>query len=69
MSNQPDRPTASWLIEAAIRSLRRQGVTTSADLARALNDQGVTTPEGEQWHSVLVQQLLAMGTRERRRPL
>ena len=33
------------------------------------NDQGVTTPEGEQWHSVLVQQLLAMGTRERRRPL
>ena len=54
MSNQPDRPTASWLIEAAIRSLRRQGVVTSADIARALNDQGVTTPEGEQWHAVLV---------------
>jgi hypothetical protein len=68
MSNQPYRPTALLLIEAAIRSLRRQGVTTSADLARALNDQGVTTPKGERWHAMLVQRLLAMGTTERRLP-
>ena len=43
MNEEADRPTGLLLIEAAIRSLRRQGVTTAADLARALNDQGITT--------------------------
>jgi hypothetical protein len=43
MNDEPDRPTGLLLIEAAIRSLRRQGVTTAAGLARALNDQGITT--------------------------
>ena len=68
MNYEPDRTAGLLLIEAAIRSLRRQGVTTAADLARALNDQGVTTPKGERWHAMLVQRLLAMGTTERRLP-
>jgi len=65
MNEEPDRPTGLLPIEAAIRSLRRQGVTTAADLARALNDQGITTQNGERWHAMLVQRLLAMGTTKR----
>ena len=33
-------PAASVLIEAAVHALRQQGITTAADIARALNDQG-----------------------------
>lgn len=68
MNDEPERPIALLLIEDAIRSLRRQGVTTAADLARALNDQGVITPKGERWHAMLVQRLLAMGTAQRTLP-
>ena len=42
---EPDKPV--WLmrdkaIMATIQQLRRQGITTVADIARALNDQGIT---------------------------
>ena len=68
MNDEPDRPSGLLLIEAAIRSLRRQGVTTAAGLARALNDQGIATQNGERWHAMPVQRLLAMGTTKRRLP-
>jgi len=43
----PGGPAAFLLIGASIHALRQQGITTAADIARALNDQGVTTPKGE----------------------
>jgi hypothetical protein len=58
----PVRPAASVLIEAAIHALRQQGITTAADIARALNEQGVTTPKGERWHARQVQRFLFTGT-------
>ena len=44
--DNPRGPAAFALIEA-IHALHQQGITTAADIARALNDQGVTTPKGE----------------------
>ena len=46
--NKPDKPV--WLMRdqatmATIQGLRRQGITTAADIARALNDQGIATPK------------------------
>jgi hypothetical protein len=68
MNNKQERPSALWLIEAAIRSLRRQGVTTAAGLAGALNDQGITTATGDRWQARWVQRIMANGTTERGRP-
>ena len=52
---EPDKPV--WLtrdkaIMATIQELRRQGITTVADIARALNDQGIATPKGDRWHAM-----------------
>ena len=55
-------PTAVVLIEAAILALRQQGITSAADIARALNEQGITTPFGERWHARQVQRFLFTGT-------
>jgi hypothetical protein len=56
-----------WLMRdkatmATIQRLRQQGITTAADIARALNDQGVTTPKGDRWHAMQVQRIVTMGT-------
>jgi hypothetical protein len=53
--NRPDKSV--WLMRdeatmATIEGLRRQGVTTAADIARALNDQGTATPKGDRWHAI-----------------
>ena len=58
----PGKPAALALIEAAIHALRQQGITTAADIARALNDQGITTTRGERWHARQVQRFLFTGT-------
>jgi hypothetical protein len=62
--NKPDQPV--WLMRdkatmAAIQALRQQGITTAADIARALNDQGITTPKGDRWHAMQVQRIITMG--------
>ena len=57
-----NKPAAVILIEAAIHALRQQGITTAADIARALNDQGVTTLRGERWYAMQVQRFLLTGT-------
>ena len=69
--SRPGTPTAMEVDAAAIEAiqvLRRQGFTTAADLARALNERGVTMSKGERWHAMQVQRLLANGTTERIRP-
>jgi hypothetical protein len=58
----PGRLAAFVLIEAAIYALRQQGITTAADIARALNEQGITTPKGDRWHAMQVQRFLFTGT-------
>ena len=63
--NKPDQPV--WLMRdkatmAAIQGLRQQGITIAADIARALNDQGITPPKGDRWHAMQVQRILTMGT-------
>ena len=63
--NKPDEP--AWLMRdkatmAAIQGLRQQGITTAADIARALNDRGIATPKGDRWHAMQVQRVIAMGT-------
>jgi hypothetical protein len=60
----PRGPAAFVLIGAAIHALHQQGITTAADIARALNDQGITTPKGERWHARQVQRFLFTGTTE-----
>jgi len=47
----PDKPV--WLMRdkatmATIQGLRQRGITTAADIARALNDQSVLSPKGQQ---------------------
>jgi hypothetical protein len=63
--NTPDKPV--WLMRdkatmATIQGLRQQGITTAADIARALNDQGVLPPKGNRWHAALVQRIITQGT-------
>jgi len=63
--NKPER--AAWLMRdkatmAAIQGLRRQGITTAADIARALNERGIATPKGDKWYAMQVQRIIAMGT-------
>jgi hypothetical protein len=62
--NKPDKPV--WLMRdkatmATIQGLRQQGITTAADIARALNDQGITTPKGDRWYAMQVQRIITMG--------
>ena len=61
VDDNPRGPSAFALIEA-IHALHQRGVTTAADIARALNEQGVTTPKGERWHARQVQRFLFTGT-------
>ena len=56
-----------WLMRdkatmATIQGLRLQGFATAADIARALNDQGVLAPKGNRWHAALVQRIITQGT-------
>jgi hypothetical protein len=62
---KPDKP--AWLMRdkatmATIQELRRQGITTAADIARALNDRGITTVKGDRWHAMQVQRTITIGT-------
>jgi recombinase len=42
-----------------VRQLQAQGVTTGRGLAAALNERGVKTARGGQWHDSTVANLLA----------
>lgn len=66
--NKPEKPAALILIEVAIDALRRQGITSAYGIAKALNEQGITTPRGCQWHAIQIQRIMANGTTERIRP-
>ena len=66
--NKPEKPAALILIEVAIDALRRQGIASAYGIAKALNEQGITTPRGCQWHAIQVQRIMANGTTERIRP-
>ena len=66
--NKPEKPAALILIEVAIDALRRQGITSAYGIAKAFNEQGITTPRGCQWHAIQVQRIMANGTTERIRP-
>jgi hypothetical protein len=62
--NALDKPV--WLTRdkatmATIQALRQRGITTAADIARALNDQSVSSPKGNRWHAMLVQRIIAHG--------
>ena len=60
--DMPEKPAAIVLADAAmdvIHPLRRRGITTAADIACALNDQG--TPKGDRWHAMQVQRTITMG--------
>jgi hypothetical protein len=63
--DMPEKPAAMVLADAAmdvIHHLRQQGITTAADLARALNERGITTPRGDRrWHATQVQRVIATG--------
>ena len=63
--NALDKPV--WLMRdkatmATIQGMRQRGITTVADIARALNDQGVLPAKGNRWHATLVQRLITHGT-------
>jgi hypothetical protein len=62
----PGGPAAFVLIEAAIHALRQQGITTAADIARGLNDQGLATPNGERWYARQAQRFLFSGMTKRK---
>jgi hypothetical protein len=47
---------------ATIEALRRQGITTAAGIARALNEKGITTPSGSQWYARQVQRAITSST-------
>jgi hypothetical protein len=66
--NKPEKPAAVILIEAAIQALRQQGITSAYALAKALNEQGITTPRGCRWHAIQVHRIIANGTTERSHP-
>jgi hypothetical protein len=53
------------LIEAAIQTLRQRGITPAYALAKALNEQGITTPDGSRWCAIQVHRIIANGTTER----
>ena len=59
-----NKPAAVILIEAAIHSLRQQGITAAYGIAKGLNEQGITTPRGCRWHAIQVQRIIANGTTE-----
>jgi hypothetical protein len=42
-----------------VEELRREGVTTTYSVARALNERGVPSPQGAKWHPHSVKLLLA----------
>jgi hypothetical protein len=66
--SKPGKPGAVILIEAAIDALRQRGITSAYGIAKALNEQGITTPRGCQWHAIQVQRIMANGTTERSPP-
>ena len=47
---------------ATIEALRRQGITTAAGIAKALNERGITTPSGSQWYARQVQRAITSST-------
>lgn len=50
-----------------IADLRSTGVTSFGGIAKALNERGITTPQGKQWQAVQVQRVLARLACEARR--
>ena len=60
--DNPPRAGRVRIDRGRIHALHQQGITTAADIARALNEQGVTTPKGERWHAMQVQRFLLTGT-------
>ena len=57
-----NKPAAVILIQAAIHSLRQQGITAAYGIAKGLNEQGITTLRGCRWHAMQVQRFLLTGT-------
>jgi hypothetical protein len=47
---------------ATIETLRQQGITTAAGIAKALNEKGITTPSGSQWYARQVQRAITSST-------
>ena len=47
---------------ATIEALRQQGITTAAGIAKALNENGITTPSGSQWYARQVQRAITSST-------
>ena len=50
---------AALAVLPAIRKLEAAGITSASGIAKALNDQGITTPRGGRWQAVQVQRVLA----------
>ena len=47
---------------ATIDALRQQGISTTAGIAKALNEKGITTPSGSRWYARQVQRAITSGT-------
>jgi hypothetical protein len=47
---------------STIEALRQGGITTAADIAKALNEKGITTPSGNQWYARQVQRAITSST-------
>ncbi len=45
-------------MKAPIAQLRAEGITAVREIAIALNDRGISTPQGKKWHSTSVHRLL-----------
>ena len=50
---------ALQVLPAITRIQQRQGITSASGIAKALNDQGTTTPRGGQWQAVQVQRIIS----------
>jgi DNA invertase Pin-like site-specific DNA recombinase len=48
----------------AIEAIQRQGITSASGIARALNEQGITTPRGGQWQAVQVLRIVERGAKQ-----
>ena len=53
------RKVALQVLPAITRIQQRQGITSASGIAKALNDQGITTPRGGQWQAVQVQRIIS----------
>jgi DNA invertase Pin-like site-specific DNA recombinase len=45
-------------LQSSLNSLKAEGITTTREIATALNARGIATPQGKQWHKTSIQRLL-----------